>query len=195
MQAALPPFDHPIDAMYAIHEALRAEAAYAETLVRNLPVGDACEEFQQAFVRWAIALEYHAVTEDRYMTADVDRPVARTNEEEHQHLTVLLGDLQAFLPTLAAEGITARSRRHLLGKVVELRVAQDDHLEEEEERILPVLREYRSQAQQQEIAQHLLVDQASQNPGWVLAWLAPYITAEEHQRLTALTAQHATLPA
>ena len=76
--------------------------------------------------------------EDRYMTAPLDRLSARTNEGEHRRLTELLADLQTYLREVGGPGaVTARTRRHALGKVIVLRVAQDDHLEEEEERVLP----------------------------------------------------------
>jgi hypothetical protein len=193
MREALTQLDSPIDVMYPIHKALRAEAAHAETLARSLALGGNCEPFRQAFLRWATALEYHAVMENTHMTAALDRPSARTNEAEHQQLTELLGDLHAYVQTVGQAAVTERARRHLLGKVVALRVAQDDHLEEEEERILPVIKEYIRTAQQQEMAQRLLIDQDAQEPGWVLAWLTPYITATERQLLTELTAQSAVL--
>ncbi len=188
--------DSPIDVMYPIHKALRAEAASAEALVRTLETGGSFEPFAQAFTRWATALEYHAVMEDTYMTAPLDQPFARINEEEHKRLTELLGAIQT---SLRAEGgqaaVTARTRRHLLGQVVALRVAQDDHLEEEEERVLPVIRQQISETQQLDMAQHLLLGQEAQQTGWIMDWLTPYVTSTEQQLLVALTARCASAPA
>jgi hypothetical protein len=128
--------DSPIDVMYPLHKALRAEAAHAEAVVRALESGASFQPFAQVFQRWATALEYHAVMEDQYMTAVLDRPSARTNEVEHRCLTELLADLQTYLREVGGPAVvTARTQRHALGKVVALRVAQDDHLEEEEERV------------------------------------------------------------
>ena len=66
--------------------------------------------------------------------------------------------------------VTARTRRHALGKVVVLRVAQDDHLEEEEERVLPVIRQQISETQQFDMAQRLLLDREAQNAGCTPGW-------------------------
>jgi uncharacterized protein YigA (DUF484 family) len=190
MPEALIVLEHPIDVMYPIHKALRAEAMHAETLVRALVAGTSVQAFAQACTRWARALEYHAVMEDTYMTAPLDRPTARTNEAEHQQLVALLTDLhQALGPQETQEAMSARARRHLWGKVVTLRVAQDDHLEEEEERILPVIRQSMDEARQSTIAWHLLMDEKAQNPEWVLTWLTQHITSREQQLLTALTAR------
>jgi hypothetical protein len=60
--------DSPIDVMYPLHKALRAEAAHAEEVVRALESGESFQPFAQVFQRWATALEYHAVVEDQYMT-------------------------------------------------------------------------------------------------------------------------------
>jgi hypothetical protein len=184
--------DSPIDVMYPIHKALRAEAAHAEAVVRALEIGDSFQPFAQVFQRWATALEYHAVMEDQYMTASLARPSARTNEAEHRGLTELLADLRTYLHEVGGPAaVTARTRRHALGKVVVLRVAQDDHLEEEEERILPVIRQQLSVMQQYDIARRLLIDRQAQDAGWLLAWLTPYVTATEHQWLADLVGRTA----
>jgi len=187
MPETITSLDCPIDVMYPIHRALRAEAASAEATVRALVLGGSFQPLVQVFQRWATALEYHAVTEDTYMTAPLDRVAARTNEAEHQRLTELLAGLGTYLDALQGPAaVTARTRRHALGKVVALRVAQDDHLEEEEERVLPVIRQQISAAQQADVARRLLIDAAARHAGWPLAWLAPHVTATERQLLTAL---------
>jgi hypothetical protein len=53
--------------------------------------------------------------------------------------------------------LIARTQRHLFGTVVLARIAQDDHLEEEEAFILPVIRLQLSAAQQEAIITHLLI--------------------------------------
>jgi hemerythrin-like domain-containing protein len=182
--------DSPIDVMYPLHKALRAEAGHAEEVVRALEIGDSFEPFGQVFQCWATALEYHAVMEDQYMTASLARPSARTNEAEHRYLSELLADLWTYLREVGGPA-TARTRRHVLGKVVELRVAQDDHLEEEEERLLPVLRQQLSDRQQYDIAQRLLIDRHAQDAGWPLTWLTPHVTITERQLLTDLVGRTA----
>ena len=183
----------PIDVMYPIHKALRAEAARAEESVRALDIGGSFQPFAQVFQRWATALEYHAMVEDQYMTASLDRLSARTNEAEHRRLTEMLADLQTSVREAGGPvAVTARTRRHALGKVVVLRVAQDDHLEEEEERILPVIRQQLSESQQFDMARRLLIDREAQNAGWLLAWLTPHVTATERQWLAALVGRAAS---
>jgi hypothetical protein len=189
---AITTLDSPIDVMYLLHKALRAEAAHAEGVVRALESGASFQPFARVFQRWGAALEYHAVMEDRYMTAVLDRPSARTNEAEHRGLTELLADLETYLREVGGPGgVTARTRRHALEKVVTLRVAQDDHLEEEEERLLPVIRQQCSDMQQYDMVQRLLIDQKAQNASWVLAWLTPHVTTTERQLLTDIVGRTA----
>lgn len=192
MGQAFTTLENPIDVMYPIHRALRAEAAQAERMVRALQPGESLHAFASAFARWFRALEYHAVTEDMYMTPDINRPTARTNEAEHQQLTELLVDLQTYLQhENDPAGPTARSRRQVLGKVVALGIAQDDHLEEEEERILPVVRQQMSPEAQRDIACHLVCD--PQEPQWIMDWLRPSLTPTEHHLLAVLTSQPVTI--
>lgn len=131
--------------------------------------------------------------EDRYMTASLNRLSARTNEADHRRLTALVADLQTFLHAVGGPAAgTARARRHALGKVVVLRVAQDDHLEEEEESVLPVVRREFSETQQLDLARRLLIDREAQDADWPLAWLTPHVTAEERQWLAKLTGRIAS---
>jgi hemerythrin-like domain-containing protein len=190
MIEALTVLESPIDVMHPIHKALRAEAAQAEAQVRALKPGESLAPFAQAFARWYKALEYHAVTEDVHMTAALNRPIARTNEAEHQHLTELLADLQTYLQQQADPGtVTSKTRRQVLGKVVALGIAQDDHLEEEEERILPVIRQQMSEEQQRDLACRLLQDCETADACWIMTWLTPYLTPTEQQLLADLAAQ------
>ncbi|MGE3538023.1 MAG: hemerythrin domain-containing protein [Candidatus Tectimicrobiota bacterium] len=192
MPEVITALDYPIDVMYPIHKALRAEAAYVEEVVRGLEDGASLTQLLQDCTRWATALEYHAVMEDTYMTAPLDRPSARENEAEHKRLTELLAELQHMLQDATQlTPASARQRRHLLGKIVELRVAQDDHLEEEEERMLPFIRQHVSATRQLDMAGRLLFDQDANDSQWVLDWLMPHITALEHQLLTELTTRYA----
>ena len=91
-------YDSPIDVMYVIHHALRAEAAAATQLARQLGTGDTLAAFAQVLHRWANTLEDHARIEDTYMTPLLPaRPVVQDNEVEHQRLLTLFHELESFL--------------------------------------------------------------------------------------------------
>ena len=151
--------ESPIDAMYVIHKALRAEATRVETLVDQLEESSSLQPFRQAFYRWVMALAYHADTEDTYMTSLLpDVPAARECELAHSRLAELLEDVQGCLTEeIGRTMVIARTQRHLFGKVVIARIAQDDHLEEEEAFVLPVISRQLSDAQQWAIVRHLLL--------------------------------------
>ena len=88
------------------------------------------------------------------------------------------------------QGNVARTRRHLYGKIVELKICQDDHLESEEAFVLPEVRERLSVAQQLELARKLLVDEGSDNPEWVYDWVARSIDLDKQSQLSQLRAQY-----
>ena len=50
----------PIDAMFLIHDALRAQAAKLEELVRGFQMGGSLQQVRLEFVNWAAALMFHA---------------------------------------------------------------------------------------------------------------------------------------
>jgi len=85
--------------------------------------------------------------------------------------------------------LIARTQRHLFGTVVLARIAQDDHLEEEEAFVLPVVRRQLSDAQQWTIVRHLLLDEEADDPRWCLDWLIEYLTPRERRLLADLAAR------
>jgi hypothetical protein len=186
--------EHPIDVMYLIHKALSAEAWHTERLAERLEIGESLQPFLLAFDRWAAALGFHAVAEDTAMTPLLPAsPQARDNEATHQRLGQRLEDLQTYLRDIEPAAVTTRTRRRLFGKVVALRIDQDDHLEEEEEFVLPIIRQRLGTAQQLDMARRLLLDPQAEDEAWVLEWLVQDLTASERQALSDLTARFATM--
>jgi hypothetical protein len=190
MNADVTRLDSPIDAMYLIHKALRAEAARVERIASQLEEGGTLQPFRHAFYRWIMALAYHADTEDAHMTTLLpDTPAARECERTHHHLADLLEEVQLCLTEeIGRTMLIARTQRHLFGKVVMARIAQDDHLEEEEAFVLPVIRRQISEAQQWGIVGHLLLDQDAEDQHWHLDWINDHMTPRERRLLGDLAA-------
>jgi hemerythrin-like domain-containing protein len=183
------PVDHPIDVMYLIHKTLSADARRVETMAERLAIGENLQPFLHACDSWIKALGFHATMEDTYMTSLLpESPQARDNEAVHARLGQRIEALQTYLQEIEQQTVTARTRRRLFGKVVALRIDQDDHLEEEEEFVLPVIREYISTEQQLEMARRLLLDLEAPHEagGWVLDWLVQDLTDGERQGLADL---------
>ena len=190
------PFDYPIDVMYLIHKALSAEAWRTETIAERLEIGENLQPFLQAFDSWVTALGFHADMEDTSMTPLLPAsPQARENEAAHQRLAQRLEEIRTYLREIDHDAVTTRTRRRLFGKVVALRIDQDDHLEEEEEFVLPIIRERIGEAQQLEMVRRLLLDPNAEDEEWVLDWLVQDLTDSERQVLIDLVARFdTTLP-
>lgn len=182
--------DHPIDVMMLLHKALSIDAWRAERIAERLEIGEDLEAFQDAFNNWIKALGFHADMEDAYMTPLLpDSPQARDNEDAHTRLGQRVAEIQTYLQEVGSHAVTTRIRRRLFGKVVALRIDQDDHLEEEEEFILPIIRDRMSPKQQLEMAAHLLLDPNAPDGewGWVLDWLVQDLTDVERRSVAKLT--------
>ena len=218
--------DHPIDAMFLIHKALRAEAAKVEEMVRQFDIGDSLQAFRVAFNFWAAALAYHAQQEDKYMTAPLtNSQPARENEAEHVELGGMLGNLAEFMSEdqtksiaqrvteamlalnedqhadlvekledvmavlneeIGTTKVIARTQRHLYQRVLALRVAQDDHLENEEAFVLPEIWLRITEKDQLEMVQRLLIDDEAEDQRWVVDWVAQALNPRELELLEDL---------
>jgi hypothetical protein len=133
---------YPIDVMYLLHKALNVEAWRTVSLAERLDVGESLHPFVHAFESWEKALTFHAEQEDIYMTPLLPTsPLARENEASHQRLAHRMAEIRTYLQEVGEEAVvTTRIRRRLFGHVVALRIDQEDHLEEEEELVLPMIR-------------------------------------------------------
>jgi hypothetical protein len=188
-------FEHPIDVMFLLHKALSVDAWRAEAIAERLVIGEDLHMFQSAFDSWVKALNFHADMEDMHMTPRLTQSrQTRENEEAHALLERRIIEIQAYLQEVGHQPVTVRMRRRLFGQVVALRIEQDDHFEEEEASILPIIREHFSREQQIEMVVHLLFDPhaTDEQSGWVLDWLRQDLTDVERQSLDHLTASFNT---
>ena len=178
----------PIDAMYLIHNALRAEAADLEEMVRRFQIGDSLQFVRLAFVRWAGALMFHAEQEDQYMTRPMsDCASVKDNVKEHAELNEKLEDVfTVFNEEIGETQVIARTQRHLYGAVVALRIAQDDHLESEEAFVLPDVRERFDEFEQLDLVRSLIVDEEGADRRWVMDWMTSRLPSGELQLLADL---------
>ena len=178
--------------MHLIHKALRAEAGRVEGAVNALEMGGSFKPFQRAFYRWAMALGYHMDVEEKYFTTWLpDMLLIQAQEAGQRHVMAMLDDLQTYLhEDLGRMIVIPRTQRQLRSKVIALGIVQDDLLEEEEECILPVIRQHISAAQQAELIRRLLVDEEAEEQGDLLDWVAQDVTTTEQQLLAALCTGH-----
>ena len=125
--------------------------------------------------------------ETRDLAIKVSRAMADMNQVQHEELTQRLEDVMAVLSQeIGKTRLIDRTKRHLFGRVVALRIAQDDHLDNEEAFVLPEVRQRMGQAQQDDVARHLLLDAEAQDPGWVLKWMTQYLTLGERRLLNRM---------
>lgn len=116
--------------------------------------------------------------------------MASANEEQHRELTQRMEEVMAVLnQEIGKTKLIERTKRHLYGRVVALRIAQDDHLDNEEAFVLPVVRERMNAPQQLEVARHLLIDENAQDPHWIVDWVVRYLTPSERDLLAGFEAR------
>ena len=183
--------DFPIDVMYPIHKALRVQAVEADKLVYDYKWGESLQHFRSAFNEWVSVLAYHALTEDVVMFPALKSTAhVKDSEESHRQLESGIMEVQKCLDEEIGRTslLIPRTRRHLYMNIVSLHIAQNDHLEEEEEFILPIVREELSTSQQLEIARNLLVDNESDDPRWIMNWLSEYLSLGEMKLLDDIIA-------
>ena len=206
MTADIVRLEHPIDAMYFIHKALRADAVRTQKLVQDLEVGTSLQPFKLAFNTWATALVYHAEMEvgtgfasaetsrgeggDSGPGAQIAAAIIAQEDEEHKELLEKLQDVLTVLDEdIGPSSIIIRTKQHLHQQVVALRIAQEDHLETEEALVLPMVRQRLNVRRQLEVAKGLLIDEQAQDPRWIIDWVSRELNPQEQRLLADLEAR------
>ncbi len=132
----------------------------------------------------------------RGLSERVKEAMVALNERQHGELVEKLEDvIEVLNGEIGKTKVIARTWRHLYARVVALRTAQDDHLENEEAFVLPEVWQRISEAGQLEMARCLLIDEEAEDPRWVLKWMAKYLTPAEGGLLADLEQSFARVPA
>ena len=126
----------------------------------------------------------------RSMKTCVKNAMVALQEEQHDQLVDRLEEVMDVLNReIGHSRVVARTQRHLYRCLVGLRVAQDDHLECEEEFALPEIREAFDEAAQLNMMRTLLIDDGAEDPMWAKNWISQRLFIEERGFLDDLTAR------
>ena len=112
-------------------------------------------------------------------------PLARaTLQAEHDEL---LEAVQAVLTLLSEEigrtSVIARTIQHIQRLVIVLNITHEDHLDSDDALVLPLLRGGIDEGQQLEIERRLLIDDAAENPRWMIDRLLENLSPAEQTPL------------
>ena len=138
MVAQITKLESPIDVMYLMHKAFRAQSKRTEALVAECQDGGDLTDCRESFDYWVKQLLYHATTEDKYMTGPLtDSQPARDNEAEHAGLVNAGGELIEFLDRGDAAGLM----ENVTAAMAALEEKQHKELFEKTQEVERILRE------------------------------------------------------
>ena len=188
----------PIDVMLLVHTAMAGSAERAEREADQLQEGSSLQPFRAAFNEWAAAFMYLSEREDELFSGHAgdhransatsedgaQESMLAANKDEHREMDEKFQDVMEVLNVeIGRTSVIRRTRQHLFGSVLALRIAQQDHIENERAFVLPALKQRLSSQEQLDLARELLVDSMSNDPRWVLDWIGQHLNPEERATL------------
>ena len=87
---------------------------------------------------------------------------------------------------IGEDRVVTRTRRHLYSRVMTLRMLEFDHFENEEAFVVTEVRERMTVDQQLEVARHLLIDDESEEPRWIIDWLVNELDSSDRKLVAEL---------
>ncbi len=116
--------------------------------------------------------------------------VLASEEEEHAKLMEKVDQVEeAAGDAIAERFVKPRTRRHLYRSVMELRVSEFDHFENEEAFVLPIVKEQMSSSEELECSRRLLIDDDSDQPRWIIDFIIDQLEGVEKQLVMDLDKQ------
>ncbi len=187
----------PIEVMLLVHAAMAGSAEKVEREADQLEEGSSLQPFRAAFNEWAAAFMYLAEREDELFSghgvnhaaaaipeAGAQAAMLAANKDEHSEMDEKFQDVMEVLNVeIGRTSVIRRTRQHLFGSVLALRIAQQDHIENERAFVLPALKQRLSSQEQLDLARELLLDSMSNDPRWVLDWMGQHLNSEERATL------------
>jgi len=181
----------PLDAMLLVHTAMTSSAEKVEQEADRLEDGSSLQPFRAAFNEWATALMYLSEREDELFgyhhshaaapEEDAQAAMLAANSDEHREMDEKFQNVMDVLNVeIGRTSVIRRTRQHLFGAVLALRIAQQDHIENERAFVLPVLKQRLNSEEQLAMVRGLLVDSMASDPHWVMDWIGQHLNPEEH---------------
>ena len=126
---------------------------------------------------------------DNHSSANLERNVKAAaialQQDQHERLLEALEDVLDVLNNeIGRNKVVARTLRHLYGKVVNLRICQDDHFESEEALVLPEVESKLSIEDKNKLARKLLIDDESDDPNWLVNWLFEKVDQNDKDKIS-----------
>lgn len=132
-------------------------------------------------------VEYINVGDEAALSESVKSAMLALEEDQHRGLLEKVSEVEEVLKTeLGRDRVVTRTRRHLFQLVMELRVLEFDHFENEEAFVLSLVRDQMDEHQQLEMVRHLLIDDEAENPRWVIDWVSEELVPVERALLSDL---------
>ena len=118
------------------------------------------------------------------------------DEQQHEDLVESAKDIQSILTReMGQDKVKTRTRRHLYRKVMDMRILEFDHFENEEAFVIPLVRDQMAGQQELALAKRLLIDDSAEDTRWVIDWVAEELKPGERQLLAGLEASFAGISA
>ena len=124
------------------------------------------------------------------LAENVKAAMLALEEEQHKELVEKVQEVEEVLKAaIGEEAVIARTRRHLYRRVMELRILEFDHFENEEAFVCSIVREHVSERDQLDLARRLLIDEDAEDPRWVIDWVASELAPGEQRLLSEMEAR------
>ena len=121
------------------------------------------------------------------LSDSVKAAVMGFEDAERKALAQDLQDVADLLKKeIGQDKVTARTCRHLYQRVMGLHVLEFDHFENEETFVLPLVREGFREQQQLEMVDRLLFGGNTDNPRWIIDWMASELPSTQREMLLGL---------
>lgn len=173
-----------------IYHADTEDQYMTDPLKDSQPARDNETEHAELKVHGGGILEFVGKGDEAGLEDNVKAAMLTLDEQQHDDLMDSAKNIQDILTNeMGQDKVMARTRRHLYRKVMDMRILEFDHFENEEAFVCSLVRDQMNEAQQLDLAKRLLIQESAENPRWIIDWVAEELKPNERQLLAELEAR------
>ena len=200
---------NPIEAAGFLHEALRIAANQVKQISDQLGTVHSLQGLTLAFTNWVTVLIFNMAQQENYIEPSLRDALSKedSNKEQKNSSIILalsrvgrqeqMSKIEDVFSILYSEigdtSLITRTTQHLQRQILDMEIAQTNHLETQDLLIIPILANRMDSVDQLSLLKNILIDEQSDDRRWIVDWISEHSNPSSKSALAEIESQLADM--
>ena len=200
---------NPIEAAGFLHEALRTAANQVKQISDQLGTVHSLQGLTLAFTNWVTVLIFNMAQQENHIEPSLRDALSKedSNKEQKNGSIILalsrvgrqeqMSKIEDVFSILYGEigdtSLITRTAQHLQRQILDMEIAQTNHLETQDLLIIPILANRMDSVDQLSLLKNILIDEQSDDRRWIVDWISEHSNPSSKSALAEIESQLADM--